>query len=283
MIDLHIHSNFSDGDLSVEEILSRVTDQEIKLFSIVDHNTAQAYDTIDLDDYPQLIVGVEIMAVFNDEIIELIGYDVDHHIINEWALDYYQKEHVEEISFEYFTDMLSLFEAAGWIVDSEIEVKNINLHNYKKKAFDYIKALNEDFPYESYSSFLKEELENSESIYYMDETLVFPQLDDVIHLLRDEAKGKVFLAHPFEYNTDIITLLQMVLDKELDGVEVFHPSASMKHSLELLDFCETYHKCASMGSDFHSDKRRVPIGVHVTKDLYNLSCFNWLRNRIKED
>ena len=44
MIDLHIHSNFSDGAYSVDEILEIAQKIGCTTISIVDHNTCEAYE-----------------------------------------------------------------------------------------------------------------------------------------------------------------------------------------------------------------------------------------------
>lgn len=44
MIDLHIHSNFSDGAYSVDEILEIAQKIGYTTISIVDHNTCEAYE-----------------------------------------------------------------------------------------------------------------------------------------------------------------------------------------------------------------------------------------------
>ena len=37
--DLHIHSNYSDGSDSIEELLKHITQNEIKIFALTDHDT----------------------------------------------------------------------------------------------------------------------------------------------------------------------------------------------------------------------------------------------------
>ena len=63
-IDLHIHTNCSDGKFSPMEILKKAKEQGINTISITDHDTVSAY-TNDLFSYAQnnnitLIPGVEI-------------------------------------------------------------------------------------------------------------------------------------------------------------------------------------------------------------------------------
>lgn len=47
MIDLHCHSNFSDGDLSPSELLNKAENMGLSYFSITDHNNCFAYEKID--------------------------------------------------------------------------------------------------------------------------------------------------------------------------------------------------------------------------------------------
>ena len=46
MIDLHIHSNNSDGSDSVEEILKKAQELKLHYISITDHDNCDAYDVL---------------------------------------------------------------------------------------------------------------------------------------------------------------------------------------------------------------------------------------------
>ena len=43
MIDLHIHTTYSDGDKNVAEILKMCESKKMEYISITDHNTAKQY------------------------------------------------------------------------------------------------------------------------------------------------------------------------------------------------------------------------------------------------
>ena len=47
MIDLHIHSNLSDGTDTVEELLKKLLEKGIKTFSITDHDNIVASKEIE--------------------------------------------------------------------------------------------------------------------------------------------------------------------------------------------------------------------------------------------
>ena len=44
LIDLHIHSNLSDGELSPKEIIDRAVNNGISVIAIADHDTIEAYN-----------------------------------------------------------------------------------------------------------------------------------------------------------------------------------------------------------------------------------------------
>lgn len=47
MIDLHMHTTYSDGTDSVTEVLKECERKQLNIISITDHNTAKAYDEIE--------------------------------------------------------------------------------------------------------------------------------------------------------------------------------------------------------------------------------------------
>lgn len=60
-IDLHIHSTYSDGSYSVEDIIKEAQRKQLTWYSICDHDTFAAYDN--LSTWPKgLLMGIEISA-----------------------------------------------------------------------------------------------------------------------------------------------------------------------------------------------------------------------------
>ena len=54
MIDLHMHTNNSDGSDTVIELLKKAEENNLELISITDHNTVKAYfelEKINIKDY----------------------------------------------------------------------------------------------------------------------------------------------------------------------------------------------------------------------------------------
>ena len=48
MVDMHMHTKYSDGDKSVKEILEMCEEKKLEYISITDHNTCKQYEDEDL-------------------------------------------------------------------------------------------------------------------------------------------------------------------------------------------------------------------------------------------
>ena len=277
MIDLHIKTSLSTGNMSVFRVLKTVEESDIKYFSITDKNHALAYNLIDLEDYPNLIVGTSINTFFNGRPIDLICYDVDSKIINDWYDMRYSIEKIEWIEQERAEQILEMLGSKGYKLDQTYPRYN-KLGICIKQIFDNLIERYPEFIYKNERDFRLYGINNPESEYYIDQTMYLPEIDEVIKLIK-KAKGKTFLSHPFEYRTDVGELLQMVLDKDLDGVEVYHASISVLNSLKLIDFCEVSNKLASIGSGFVGNEELIPLGVQFDEEILNKDCFDWIFNR----
>ena len=67
-IDLHIHTNYSDGSLTPFEVIDEAYKSKVEVISITDHDTIDAYSN-DLIEYAnkkgiKLIYGVEISTKY---------------------------------------------------------------------------------------------------------------------------------------------------------------------------------------------------------------------------
>lgn len=277
MIDLHIQSIHGDGDMSIYRLLETIKENNISYFSILDKNNCFSYKLIDRSEYPKLIPGVKLYTTFNQTIISLIGYDVDPDLINEWFESTFTMEKIKEIEMKKADRLVQILENEGY----PLELDNLRYDRLGNSVNEVHKCLIEqylDFKHQEVRDFMSYGVNNVKSKFYLDLTDIYFSLDESIDLIR-RCGGKVFLAHPFEYRSDIPELLEMVIDKNLDGVEVFHSSTSVLNSLKLIEFCKVTHKLASLGSGFVGNEELVPMGVHIDDDLLELDCFKWIFER----
>jgi hypothetical protein len=73
-VNLHIHTNCSDGEGDCKQILESAKKQGYKLISITDHNTVEAHKILS-DEI--LVTGVEFDCWFGYVFIHLIAYGID--------------------------------------------------------------------------------------------------------------------------------------------------------------------------------------------------------------
>ncbi len=276
MFDLHMHTNLSDGNLSVEKLLERLKSKNIKLFSITDHNHALAYNYIN-DESLNYIKGCELATSYNGVIIEILGYNIDHNIINDWYLKFYSQENLENNEIKLFNELKTLAKNLNYQIDEDLALETIEKGISKKTVFYNLFENNKDFKYKTYKSFFREGLSNPNSEFFVDEGRYYPSIKDVISLIH-KAGGIAFLAHPYEYGIeDLNNLFKDLIKLNIDGIECFHPSASMVNSIKLVEYCESNNLLASGGSDFHRDNRLVPNGIYIHDDILKFKCFDWLK------
>lgn len=75
--DLHIHSCFSDGKLSPEDIVKIAKEKNYKLISITDHNTVNGYLKTNVLRNDFVIPGIEYDCWHNGILVHILGYGID--------------------------------------------------------------------------------------------------------------------------------------------------------------------------------------------------------------
>ena len=86
MIDLHVHTNNSDGDFTTLETIIEAEKQGIELLSITDHNNINAYE--DLKSLPvkelykgTIISGTELEFAKDGRLFDMLGYGMDLELL----------------------------------------------------------------------------------------------------------------------------------------------------------------------------------------------------------
>lgn len=269
MVDMHIHTTYSDGTKSVAEVLKKCEERKLEYISITDHNTCKQYEDEALSKgyfTGKIIKGAEMNATINNgKKIEFLAYNIKNtEIIEEWSNRFF--------SYKVLKEKFNI--AKNKII--EICDKNelvYNLENIKKDIpvtdffvvymyFELIKYqenmnVMKEF-INSFNDFRRNGLDNPDSIFYMGEdTSPEPMYKDVANKIH-EAGGLVFLAHPFEYQfKDTIGFIdELRKEIKLDGIECFHPSAEVDNRINILiDYARKNNLLISGGSDFHGEKK----------------------------
>ena len=79
--DLHIHSNYSDGSDSIEELARNITRVGIKIFALTDHDTVAGCTEMEqiIDKSIKFIPGVELTCKADWVKCHILGYNCDYN------------------------------------------------------------------------------------------------------------------------------------------------------------------------------------------------------------
>ena len=75
-IDLHMHSTFSDGTLTVPQIVDFAKKNDFEYISVTDHNNFQSVGVLKetVGELPHKIAGIELSTKHNGKKLHLLGY-----------------------------------------------------------------------------------------------------------------------------------------------------------------------------------------------------------------
>ena len=271
MIDLHMHTTYSDGTESCTTVLKKCQEKNLNYISITDHNTALVYKELEQLDVKSLfsgkiIPGIELNTKALNIPIEILGYGIDYNKMNELVNKVYiPATERNKIEVKRLYDKCI---QAGIILD-----KNC-LDNYNPEMFASVFFHNEITKHEENKNILSEEAWNASKIFYRQymsdpKTPLYVEMDDFVpdfetasNLVR-QAGGLVFIPHIFEYKQNAEPILNYILENfDIDGIECFYTTFSTEQHENLINLCNERNLFISGGSDFHGKiKPDVDIGV----------------------
>lgn len=263
MIDLHLHTTYSDGTWNVEELLSNAEKAHVSPISITDHDTVDAHKYLKSIDYSkiyhgEIINGAELNTVFNSYKFELLAYDFDIQKLDNWISKAYTKEIDLMKEFNMLISKciesnvkidkdLKYNESMGWPID--IVFASVKKYPENKKLFS-------ENEWNDSNVFFRSATCNADFPLYMDFSYLYPNAKDVSNAIR-EANGKVFLAHLFLYPIKNHMEFLDMLKKEniIDGVEVYYPFFNEKQIAQLEAYCQENDLYISAGTDCHGTRK----------------------------
>ena len=271
MIDLHMHTTYSDGTESCTTVLKKCQEKNLNYISITDHNTALAYEELEKLDVKSLftgkiIPGIELNTKALNIPIEILGYGIDYKKMNELVKNVYIP--VEERNKIEVKRLYDKCIEAGILLDQNC------LNNYKPEMFASVFFHNEITKHEENKKLLSQEAWDSSKIFYRQymsdpKTKLYVEMDDFVpdfetasNLVR-QAGGLVFIPHIFEYKKNAEPILNFILDNfNIDGIECYYTTFTQEQHDRLIKLCNERNLFISGGSDFHGKiKPDVDIGV----------------------
>lgn len=262
MVDMHIHTNNSDGTYSTFEIIRMLKKLRIKLFSITDHDNITSCEEIKHILLPEdmiYIPGIELSATYNDYNCHILGYDINcknKDLLDECALIKSKRRSKIKQILKYIRDTYGIITEAeeneilakeGTI--SRHEICNLLMQKgYGKRQIIYKKYLSPE-------GLLTHRSKSKKII-------------EVIH----SAGGKAILAHPKEierdYNVDIENIILELINQGLDGIEIYNSIHTKEDVIRYIEIAKKYGLLTTGGSDFHGrNKPERELGKTTTENI----------------
>lgn len=260
MVDLHIHSNLSDGDKSVKELIDILKQKKIELFSITDHDSVESINILNNEKSINYIPGVEMSSIDNNVKMHILGYGIksDGYVLNECQrIKSIRKELVQEIIENLIKD--------GYIFNqSDID----NLLNNDSSCIGKIDISKLLLKY-GYVSTIKEAFYGILKNYKIGPKIRCNSKEIIFKIKEDN--GIAVLAHPFEIvreeKVNIDEVVNSLYKYGLDGLEVFTTKHSKEETKYMLELCKKKKLLISGGSDYHGiSKPNIELGLDIKGD-----------------
>ena len=278
MIDLHLHTTYSDGTDSVIELLKKAEKLKLEYISITDHDTCEGYEEIEKIDVKKyytgtIIKGIEIKCSYRKRLIEILGYNVDTKVVNNYMNKFHEHHSKEKVQQKYFDILYQRCIDIGLKVspkneinfDSKVDWASVSIYN-EIKLHNYNKEMLPEDLWEEFTTFSKKYCGNPNTKWYIDKTEDYLSLEEAIKLVKD-AGGLVFLPHIFIYKwaEDKKKLLNdIVTNYNIDGIECIHSEFNEDEIDYLLKYAEENNYYKSGGSDYHG-KNKPSIEMSIGK------------------
>ena len=137
MIDLHMHTTYSDGTDTVKELLEKAESLGLEVISITDHNNCNAYFEMEKFNVKEIykgdvLVGCEFTTSFDNRLIEVLGYGFDYKSVNKYLEDFYSDELVSNRTNILYNRLLDKIKE----LDLEFHLKRVRDKKFKNEFFE---------------------------------------------------------------------------------------------------------------------------------------------------
>jgi 3',5'-nucleoside bisphosphate phosphatase len=248
--DLHLHTRFSDGTFTPEELVLQAQKHGLACIALTDHDTvegcapaAAACAAVKMEFIP----GAELTAEHEDTEVHILGYFLDTE--NRVLLD--RIATFQAVRQNRIHEMVVAINKLGvpLLAESVFALANCKSPGRPHVARALVKAglvANLD---EAFDRFLKK----GRPAWVPKTKMSALEGVELIH----QAGGLAVMAHPGLNRSDDI--IPGLVDAGLDGIECFHTKHSTVMSERYLEIAEKYHLLVTGGSDCHGFSKNKPL------------------------
>lgn len=278
MIDLHTHSNCSDGTKNPEEIITNAIEKKVEAVSITDHDTAKSARILKDKKIPiEFVPGIELSIQYNEKLrFHIIGLFIDAYSKEVFEIENLQAKLREERNLKICKKLRDLnFNISFEEVKKEARITVGRMHFASclvKKGY-----FNE--PNEAIEALLKP---NKPAFVERKRLSAIEGIERIRKM-----KGISIIAHIGKELNDIEKIfetLKKLKDMGLDGLEVYHSDHSPKITKDLKKIAKDLSLIIAGGSDYHGlNKKSVEIGegrgnLKIPYKIYLKLKDYWIKN-----
>ncbi len=250
-IDLHTHSNFSDGTMTPTELVTLARHKKISALALTDHDTmAGTAEAIvaGAEMGVEIIPGIEISVLYNQ---------IEYHVLGYWAdpLDSPLATALSRLQgarAERNDKILEKLNALGIPVTAE-ELQLVSEQGQTGRPH-IARILVQRGVVRTMTQAFDQFLKKGESAYV---SRFAYSAAEAVALIR-QAGGLAVLAHPAQNDPELIRLpvvLADLVEAGLDGIELYYPSHSHKVKKRMRALAAEHDLLLTGGSDYHGEVR----------------------------
>ena len=261
LIDLHSHTNESDGTCSPAQLIEEAVSAEVDVLGITDHDTFKGYDqalTPARDAGVELVCGIELSTKLHGRSVHLLGYFLAQDGLAQfrhWVLELQAARHERNVRLAArlrelgFDIALEEAQALGRGMTGRPHFAQVMV------AKGYVANLREAF-----DNYLDE---SAKGYVYREE----PQFGQGVERIRS-AGGIASLAHPVRVHGDVPALMPELCDSGLNALEAYHSDHGPADTRLYLELARKHGLLVTGGSDFHGAvKPGVKLGTGCDGNL----------------
>lgn len=268
IIDMHTHTDYSDGDLSPQELIRLAIDKGIGTIAITDHDTIEGIKNVNrsekiiLDSGIEIINGIELSAKVNRGRMHILGYGINlnNKTLNKKMVD------LKDNSINSVLSIMEQIKRDYGIRFSYEDIKELVNSNHNLGRPDLAKlCVKYGYATTLSDAFDKYLIDAHNKTRQSNKGL---QYQECLELIANSG-GIPVLAHPKSLELsekEFLILLKEMVSCGLKGIEVYHSSHSKEEMNYYLEIANKYDLLISGGSDFHGKTVKPDIELGTGKN-----------------
>ena len=259
--DLHIHTYYSDGLQSPEDVATIAKNNGVELIAITDHDTALAYPEIFSHCEKRgikAVYGIEVSAYSNGVRLHTLGYGInpEHPIFKKFT------EELVEGSFARTEDVINKLKSEGIKISFDDVLKHRRCEKAPIHSMYIARAGVQNGYLTNPFEFQKKYLSGG-CIGYSE--VGRPSPERAVEVIT-ACGGLSSLAHPGRIELEkeeVIALIEKLVGLGLKGIEAYHSAHTPQETAYFIEVAKKYGLFFTGGSDTHFKEGNKKIGTPV--------------------